>query len=161
MVDATDQPLMIWKTLAISEHLSERFLAHPIWPIDPDLCAPAHSLGAEMQCSFVAPRNHCRMHIGINLSHRDCILWRNTPAVQANIGANSRSAPRFYLDPTGRIWPARLAKLMFFCAHYRVVKFYVLPASGLLQNYFDTQCAHPAGADRRIQAMQEVKVTNF
>ena len=114
MVDATDQPLMIWKTLAISEHLSERFLAHPIWPNDPDLRAPARSLGAEMQCSFAAPRNHCRMHIGINLSHRGRILWRDTPAVQANIGANSRSAPHFYLDPTGRIWPARLAKLMFF-----------------------------------------------
>ena len=121
MVDATDQPLMIWKTLAISEHLSERFLAHPIWPIDPDLCAPAHSLGAEMQCSFAAPRNHCRMHIGINLSHRGRILWRDTPAVQANIGAKSRSAPRFYLDPTGRIWPARLAKLMFFGARYHEV----------------------------------------
>lgn len=129
MVDATDQPLMIWKTLAISEHLSERFLAHPIWPNDPDLRAPARSLGAEMQCSFAAPRNHCRMHIGINLSHRRHILWRDTPAVQANIGANSRSAPRFYLDPTGLIWPARLAKLMYFAPIIMRSKFYVLPAS--------------------------------
>jgi len=67
-----------------------------------------------MHCGFAPPRNHCRMHIGINLPHRGRILWRDTPAVQANIGAKSKSAQRFYLDSTGLIWPARLTKLMFF-----------------------------------------------
>ena len=101
------------------------------------------------------------MHIGINLSHRGRILWRDTPAVQANIGANSRSAPRFYLDPTGLIWPARLAKLMFFCAHYHAVEILCPASLGLLQNYFDTQCSHPAVANQRILAVQEVKLTDF
>jgi glutathione S-transferase len=30
LADATEQPLVIWNTLAIFEHLTERFLAHPI-----------------------------------------------------------------------------------------------------------------------------------
>ena len=68
------------------------------------------------------------MHIGINLSHRRRIMWRDTPAVQDNIGAKSRSALRFDLDPTGRIWPARLSKLMFFGARYHKVEI-LCPAS--------------------------------
>jgi glutathione S-transferase len=57
-----DGELRIWDSLAIVEHLAERYST--VWPNDPAARAYARSATAEMHSSFNALRRHCSMTCG-------------------------------------------------------------------------------------------------
>jgi glutathione S-transferase len=56
-----DGDMRVWESLAILEHLAERFPAAQLWPADPAARAHARAIAAEMHAGFAALRRHCPM----------------------------------------------------------------------------------------------------
>lgn len=62
---ASGQPVIVWDSLAITEHLAER---HPqVWPEAPAARAWARSACAEMHAGFGALRETCTMNCGLRI----------------------------------------------------------------------------------------------
>lgn len=77
--------LAVWDTLAIAETLAEQFPDKALWPRDPRARARARSVCAEMHAGFTALRNHCPMNIEARLPEVGQLLWRDNPAVRADV----------------------------------------------------------------------------
>lgn len=58
-----DGALVVWDSLAICEHLAERFPEARLWPEDPALRARARSISCEMHSGFAALRRELPMNI--------------------------------------------------------------------------------------------------
>jgi glutathione S-transferase len=58
-----DGDLRVWESLAILEHLAERFPALAIWPRDTLARSHARSAATEMHAGFTALRSRCPMNI--------------------------------------------------------------------------------------------------
>ena len=61
-----DGDMRIWDSLAIVEHLAEKFAEKPLWPADGEARAIARSVSAEMHSGFASLRSrmplNCRAH---------------------------------------------------------------------------------------------------
>ncbi len=77
--------LAVWDTLAIAEYVAETFPGKQLWPADPTARARARSVCAEMHSGFPALRSHCPMNIEASLPHIGAIVWRDQPAVRADV----------------------------------------------------------------------------
>jgi glutathione S-transferase len=75
----------VWDTLAIAETLAERFPDKALWPADAKQRARARSVCAEMHSGFSALRSHCPMNIEASLPEVGRLIWRDQPAVRADI----------------------------------------------------------------------------
>ncbi len=53
----------VWESLAILEHLAEKFPDRKLWPADPAARAHARAVAAEMHAGFVPLRQHCPMNM--------------------------------------------------------------------------------------------------
>ena len=53
----------VWETLAILEHLAERFPQAGLWPADTKARSLARSIAAEMHAGFQPLRQHCTMNL--------------------------------------------------------------------------------------------------
>ena len=80
-----DGDLAVWDSLAISEYAAERFPERQLWPKDAKARARARSVCAEMHAGFTALRNHCPMNIEASLPHIGALVWRDQPAVRADV----------------------------------------------------------------------------
>jgi len=80
-----DGSLAVWDSLAIAETLAERFPDKRLWPADPALRARARSVVCEMHTGFTALRNHCPMNIEAHLPEVGALLWRDQPALRADV----------------------------------------------------------------------------
>lgn len=58
-----DGDMAIWESLAILDHLAERFPKAQLWPSDPKARAHARAVSAEMHAGFGALRRHCPMNM--------------------------------------------------------------------------------------------------
>ncbi len=58
-----DGDIRVWDSLAICEHLNERFPDRQLWPADAAARAVARSVSAEMHAGFGALREHMSMNI--------------------------------------------------------------------------------------------------
>ena len=81
-----DDGLIVWDTLAIAEYLAEKFPEKNLWPQDRSARALARSACAEMHSGFSALRAACPMNIEAGLSEIGEQIWRDKPAVRADIG---------------------------------------------------------------------------
>lgn len=81
----TDGDLVIWDTLAIAEYLAEQFPDKQLWPADQAARARARSVCAEMHAGFSALRNHCPQNIEASLPEVGALIWRDQPAVRADV----------------------------------------------------------------------------
>jgi glutathione S-transferase len=82
-----DSGNVVWDSLAIVEHLHERY--NGVWPADPARRAYARSAAAEMHAGFQTLRSHCSMSCGVRIRlngitpelRRDlvrlAVLWRD------------------------------------------------------------------------------------
>ena len=77
--------LKIWDTLAIAEYAAEQFPEKSLWPKDKAARAIARSICAEMHAGFTGLRSHCAMNIEASLPDIGQIVWRDQPAVQADV----------------------------------------------------------------------------
>jgi glutathione S-transferase len=80
-----DGGLSIWDSLAIAEYLAESFPDQALWPRDRQARARARSVCAEMHSGFSALRNHCGMNIEASLPQVGAVVWRDQPAVRADV----------------------------------------------------------------------------
>ena len=80
-----DGELVIWDTLAIAEYLAEQFPEKQLWPADRAARARARSVCAEMHAGFTALRSHCPQNIEASLPEAGALIWRNQPAVRADV----------------------------------------------------------------------------
>jgi glutathione S-transferase len=58
-----DDDMVIWESLAILDHLAEKFPKAQLWPADPKARAHARAISAEMHAGFVPLRKHCPMNM--------------------------------------------------------------------------------------------------
>jgi glutathione S-transferase len=60
-----DGDLVIWDSLAICEHLAEKFPAARLWPSDPAARSLGRAAAAEMHSGFASLRGECPMDLGL------------------------------------------------------------------------------------------------
>jgi glutathione S-transferase len=82
---AVDGSLKIWDTLAIAAYVAEQFPDKNILPKDKAARAIARSVCAEMHSGFTGIRNHCAMNIEASLPEIGQLVWRDQPAVRADV----------------------------------------------------------------------------
>jgi glutathione S-transferase len=80
-----DGDLTVWDTLAIAEYLAEAYPDKQLWPQDKAARAQARSITAEMHSGFTALRGACPMNIEANLAQQGALIWRDRPAVRADV----------------------------------------------------------------------------
>ena len=80
-----DGDLTIWDTLAIAEYLAETYPEKSLWPQDKAARARARSVCAEMHSGFTALRGACPMNIEAHLPEVGALIWRDKPAVRADV----------------------------------------------------------------------------
>ena len=80
-----DGNLAIWDTLAIAEYLVETYPEKSLWPQDKAARARARSVCAEMHSGFTALRGACPMNIEAHLPEVGALIWRDKPAVRADV----------------------------------------------------------------------------
>ncbi|GAA4425690.1 glutathione S-transferase family protein [Acidovorax lacteus] len=80
-----DGDLVVWDTLAIAEYVAEQHPEHRLWPADRAARARARSVCAEMHSGFTALRSHCPMNIEAHLPDTGALIWRDKPAVRADV----------------------------------------------------------------------------
>ena len=80
-----DGDLIVWDTLAIAEYLAEKFTDKNLWPTDAKSRAVARSICAEMHSGFSALRSNCPMNIEASLPDVGQLIWRDKPAVRADV----------------------------------------------------------------------------
>ncbi len=81
----TDDGFAIWDTLAIAEYAADKFPEKDLWPQDPQARGRARSICAEMHAGFSALRSHCPMNIEAALPEIGQLVWRDHPAVRADV----------------------------------------------------------------------------
>ena len=80
-----DDGFVVWDTLAIAEYLAERFPDRQLWPQGVQARARARSVSAEMHSGFAALRSACPMNIEADLAQVGQLIWRDKPAVRADV----------------------------------------------------------------------------
>jgi glutathione S-transferase len=80
-----DDGFRVWDTLAIAEYLAERFPEKNLWPQGVQARARARSVCAEMHSGFAALRSACPMNIEADLRDTGQLIWRDKPAVRADV----------------------------------------------------------------------------
>jgi glutathione S-transferase len=80
-----DGGLKIWDTLAIAAYVVEQFPDKNILPKDKAARAIARSVCAEMHSGFTGIRSHCAMNIEASLPEIGQLVWRDQPAVRADV----------------------------------------------------------------------------
>lgn len=80
-----DDGFVVWDTLAIAEYVADRHPEKNLWPQDRQERARARSLCAEMHSGFGALRSACPMNIEADLSTTGQLVWRDKPAVRADV----------------------------------------------------------------------------
>ncbi|MCZ2407335.1 MAG: glutathione S-transferase family protein [Burkholderiales bacterium] len=80
-----DGALVVWDTLAIAEYLAETYPDKHLWPQDKATRARARSVAAEMHSGFAALRGACPMNIEARLHDTGALLWRDRPAMRADV----------------------------------------------------------------------------
>jgi glutathione S-transferase len=80
-----DGDLAVWDTLAIAEYLAEKFPSKTLWPARTAARARARSICAEMHSGFGALRSACPMNIEADLAATGALIWRDKPAVRADV----------------------------------------------------------------------------
>ncbi|TFI46558.1 glutathione S-transferase family protein [Diaphorobacter sp. DS2] len=80
-----DGDITVWDSLAIAEYLAEQYPDKHLWPQNKAARARARSVVAEMHSGFGALRSHCGMNIEARLPEVGEIVWRDQPAVRADV----------------------------------------------------------------------------
>jgi glutathione S-transferase len=80
-----DGDLVVWDTLAIAEYVAERFPDKHLWPVNKAARARARSVCAEMHAGFTGLRSNCPMNIEASLKDTGALIWRDKPAVRADV----------------------------------------------------------------------------
>ena len=142
-----DGDLAVWDTLAIAEYLAEQNPDKQLWPVDPKARARARSICAEMHSGFTGLRSSCPMNIEASLPEVGALVWRDKPAVRADV------------QRLADMWSALLQEhggpMLF--GHFSVVDAYFAPVCMRLTTYALPVPAPIAAYVQRVRALPGVK----
>ena len=135
---------VVWDTLAIAEYLAETFPERQLWPRDAAARARARSVCAEMHAGFGALRSHCPMNIEASLPQVGALVWRDQPAVRADVQRLVAMWTELLEQHGGPLLfgPFTIADAYFapVCMRLRT---YALPVPGHATDYIGRVCALP------------------
>ena len=139
-----DDGFKVWDTLAIAEYLAERFPEKNLWPQSVQARARARSLCAEMHSGFAALRGACPMNIEADLASAGQLIWRDKPAVRADV---ARLVAMWRELLAGHEGPMLFGDFCiadaFFAPVCMRLKNYALPVPDDIAAYLDRLCAMP------------------
>lgn len=139
-----DDGFAIWDTLAIAEYLAERFPDKALWPRDAKARARARSVCAEMHSGFAALRSACPMNIEASLPQVGALVWRDKPAVRADVQRIVAMWTELLEQHKG---PMLFGEFSIADAYFAPVcmrlKNYGLPVPGHITDYIRRVCALP------------------
>ncbi len=139
-----DDGFKVWDTLAIAEYLAERFPEKNFWPQAVQARARARSICAEMHSGFAALRGACPMNIEANLADTGALIWRDKPAVRADV---ARLIAMWRELLAGHEGPMLFGDFCiadaFFAPVCMRLKGYALPVPDDIAAYIDRLCAMP------------------
>jgi glutathione S-transferase len=139
-----DGDLAVWDTLAIAEYLAEQYPQHNLWPQDRAARAQARSICAEMHSGFTALRGSCPMNIEAHLPEIGALIWRDKPAVRADL---HRIASMWTDLLAAHGGPMLFGQFSVADAYYAPIcmriKTYALPVPEAVAAYVDRVCALP------------------
>ena len=143
-----DDGLVIWDTLAICEYLAEyaaeKFSDKTLWPRDAKARARARSVCAEMHSGLGGLRSNCPMNIEASLPEVGKLLWRDQPAVRADVAR--------VIDMWSALLKAHGGPMLFgdfsiadayFAPVCMRLKTYALPVPPAISAYVGRVCALP------------------
>ena len=140
-----DDGFVVWDTLAIAEYLAERFPEKNLWPQTIQARARARSICAEMHSGFGALRSACPMNIEASLPDMGQLIWRDKPAVRADVARLVAMWDELLTQYSG---PMLFGEFSIADAYFAPVvmrlKTYALPVPASITAYFHRLCAAPA-----------------
>jgi glutathione S-transferase len=142
-----DNGFAVWDTLAIAEYVAEKFPDKQLWPRDAKARARARSVCAEMHSGFTGLRGSCPMNIEASLPQVGALVWRDRPAVRADV------------QRLVSMWTALLEEhkgpLLF--REFSIADAYFAPVCMRLKNYSLPVPGHITDYIRRVCALPGVK----
>jgi len=157
-----DEGLAIWDSLAIAEYAAECFPDKALWPQDRRARARARSVCAEMHSGFSALRSHCPMNIEAHLPQIGALVWRDQPAVRADVQrivAMWTELLDAYHGPM--LFGSFSIADAFFAPVCMRLRGYALPVPGHVTDYIRRVCALPAVKAWMEDALQEKDFVAF
>ncbi len=158
-----DDGFAIWDTLAIAEYLAEHFPEKQLWPKDAKARARARSVCAEMHSGFSALRNHCPMNIEASLPEIGRLVWRDKPAVRADMARlGGLWSELLAAQPAGALLFGEFSIAdAYFAPVCMRIKTYELPLPADLVAYVDRVCALPGVKAWIDEALDEHDFIDF
>lgn len=157
-----DGDLTVWDTLAIAEYLAEQHPEKNLWPQNAKDRAVARSACAEMHSGFVALRGACPMNIEADLAQPGALLWRDRPAVRADVARVVQLWTELLQQHGG---PMLMGHFTIVDAFYAPVCMrisrYGLPVSPVAADYIERVQALPAMQEWIAAALAEQDFRDF
>jgi glutathione S-transferase len=148
-----DGEVVVWESLAILDHLDERFPQAGLWPTQPAARAHARSIAAEMHAGFGALRRECPMNLWRPVERRPL-----TPEAERDV-ERVTALWRHARDRFGRGGPMLFGTFTAADAMYAPVatrlRTYDVPRDPVSQAYVEAIHALPAFEAWRDAALQE------
>ena len=142
--DGYANDLTIADTLAISEYLAEKFPQKNLWPQVTQARARARSVCAEMHAGFTGLRGNCPMNIEASLPEVGKLVWRDKPAVRADVARLVEMWSSLLAEFDG---PMLFGSFSVADAYFAPVcmrlKTYALPVPAEISAYVQRVCALP------------------
>jgi glutathione S-transferase len=139
-----DDGRVVWDTLAIAEYLAEKFPEKTLWPQSVQARARARSICAEMHSGFGALRSACPMNIEASLPDVGKLIWRDKPAVRADVARIVAMWEELLTQHEG---PMLFGEFTIADGYFAPVamrlKTYALPVPASITAYIDRLCAMP------------------
>ena len=142
-----DGDLAVWDTLAIAEYLAEKFPAKALWPARTAARARARSICAEMHSGFGALRSACPMNIEADLAATGALIWRDKPAVRADV--------QRIISMWGELLAEHQGPMLF--SDFCIADAYFAPVAMRLTSYALPVPQEISGYIRRLSALPGVK----
>ena len=139
-----DDGFVVWDTLAIAEYLAEKFPTKTLWPQDVQARARARSLCAERHSGFGALRAACPMNIEADLAATGQLIWRDKPAVRADVARIVAMWRELLAQHKGPMLMGKFGIVdAFFAPVCMRLKSYALPVPAEITAYIERLCLLP------------------
>ena len=157
-----DADLAVWDTLAIVEYVAEKFPDLHLWPTSTAARARARSICAEMHSGFHALRGNCPMNIEADLSATGALIWRDKPAVRADVQRLVEMWSNLLEEHGGpMLFGAFSVADAYFAPVCMRLKTYALPVPAAISAYIDRVSNLPGVQAWITQALAEKDFRDF
>jgi glutathione S-transferase len=157
-----DGELAIWDTLAIAEYVAEQFPEKNLWPKDRAARARARSICAEMHSGFTGLRGNCPMNIEASLPDTGALIWRDKPAVRADLQRIVTMWTALLQEHTGPMLFGEFSVAdAYFAPVCMRIRTYALPVPQAVTDYIARVYALPGVQDWVAGALAEQDFLDF